>query len=58
MRRAIYVVLLAAMWTVGLFLAVCWLDNFLHGDRRTPLILVAGAWMAAFSAVALAEEVA
>jgi len=39
-------------------LVIFWIDNFLRGDGRAPLLAVAGGWMAATATVALAEEVA
>jgi len=56
MRRAIYVIVLAAIWIASMLPVVFWFDNFLHGDGPTPLLAVAGAWMAATATVALARE--
>jgi hypothetical protein len=58
MRRAIYVSLLTILWIGGVLLVIFWIDNFLRGDGRAPLLVVAGGWLAATAAVALAEEVA
>jgi len=52
MRRAIYVSLLTILWIGGVLLVIFWIDNFLRGDGRAPLILVAGGWLAATASVA------
>jgi len=43
---------------LALLLVTFWLDNFLRGDSRAPLLVIAGAWLSATVTVALAEEVA
>ena len=53
MRRTAYVCLLLAVWAAGMALVVFWLDNWLRGDGRAPLLVVTGAWMAATATVAL-----
>ena len=58
MRRAIYVSLLTILWIGGVLLVIFWIDNFLRGEGRAPLLVVAGGWVAATATVALAEEVA
>ena len=45
--------LLLALWAAGMALVVFWLDNWLRGDGRAPLLVVTGAWMAATATVAL-----
>jgi len=39
MRRAIYVSLLTILWIGGVLLVIFWIDNFLRGDGRAPLLL-------------------
>jgi hypothetical protein len=53
MRRVVYCTILAAMWGGGMTLVVTCLVDFIDGAPR-----LVGGTLAAFSTVALAEEVA
>jgi len=57
MRRAEYIALLLALLIVGLTGTTLWLDGLTAGFERPAWWLSSGAWIAAFSAVSLAEEV-
>jgi len=57
MRRVVYCTILAAMWGGGMTLVVTYLLDFIDGAPRLIHLLV-GGMLAAFSTVALAEEVA
>ena len=47
--------LLTILWIGGVLLVIFWIDNFLRGEGRAPLLVVAGGWMAATATVALAR---
>jgi len=57
MRRAIYCVILGAVWLGGFVLIVAYLAAIADGEHVSAWILLAGAPMAATVTVALAEEV-
>jgi hypothetical protein len=57
MLRVAYCTILAAMWGGGMTLVVTYLLDFIDGAPRLSHLLV-GGMLAAFSTVALAEEVA
>jgi hypothetical protein len=56
MRRVVYCTILAAMWGGGMTLVVTCLVDFIDGAPRLSHLLVGGT-LAAFSTVALVEEV-
>jgi len=45
MRRIAYVVLLLALWGTGMFFAIWWLEGWLNGDGRLPMMLVGGGFL-------------
>jgi hypothetical protein len=58
MRRVLYVSLLAVLWIAGMTAVILWLDNWLNGSGRLPMIIFAAASWTGTATVALAEEVA
>ena len=56
MRKALYLLLLAALWSASMASVMLALDGIEH-PPFIPLALVGGAWFASFATISLAEEI-
>jgi hypothetical protein len=56
MRKALYLLLLAALWSASMASVMLALDGIEH-PPFIPLALIGGAWFGSFALISLIEEI-